>query len=113
MRLIPLREITTMQLMIQLTEKEEWDRKVRTVSFMVASASPERPKKKTDVIMKSSPSESQKCFHQKGMGKRREMTGLLGVAMTKATINLTIRELNVVITAPTATTRVSGPGIQP
>jgi hypothetical protein len=31
MRLITLREITMMQLMNQLTEKQDWDRKVRAV----------------------------------------------------------------------------------
>jgi hypothetical protein len=31
MRLITLREITMMQLMNELTEKQDWDRKVREV----------------------------------------------------------------------------------
>ena len=34
MRLIPLREITMMQLMNQLTEKQDWARKVRAFIFV-------------------------------------------------------------------------------
>lgn len=65
MRLIPLREITMMQLMNQLTEKQDWDQKVSAILLNLLLWQLQKPDNRS-VTMRSSQSGGRNYFPVKG-----------------------------------------------